>query len=148
MRPESIAWLNQFASLPINDHQRLAMVYLRNNEQITNSDYQRLNHVDSVIANRELNALVQSGLIKQHKTKRWAFYTLNVPVTFEVPQTARTYEEKILEYVRKHGSINNSECCAALGIQPPKAWYLLKKMSEKKLLKLQGEKRWTRYLLP
>ena len=148
MRPESIAWLNQFASLPINDHQRLAMVYLRNNEQITNSDYQRLNHVDSVIANRELNALVQSGLIKQHKTKRWAFYTLVVSAEIKKPQLPQTHEERIVGYVRIHGSINNKECRELLDIKISRAWYLLNKLDSAKKLKKQGKKRWARYVLP
>ena len=29
MSPEAIAWLNQFSSYPLNDRQRLALVYLR-----------------------------------------------------------------------------------------------------------------------
>ncbi|MFN3331723.1 MAG: ATP-binding protein [Caldilinea sp.] len=70
MNPGAIAWLNQFAMHPLNDRQRLALVYLRANEQIANRDYQRLNRVDSVIANRELRRLVESGLIEQHSTGR------------------------------------------------------------------------------
>jgi ATP-dependent DNA helicase RecG len=70
MSPEASAWLNQFADRPLNDQQRLALVYLRHNERMTNSDYQRLNHVDSVTANRELRRLVQAGLIEQNSTRR------------------------------------------------------------------------------
>ena len=29
MTPEAISWLNQFSHLPLNDHQRLALIYLR-----------------------------------------------------------------------------------------------------------------------
>jgi predicted HTH transcriptional regulator len=148
MRPESIAWLNQFASLPINDHQRLAMVYLQNNEQITNSDYQRLNHVDSVIANRELSALSQIGLIIQHKTKRWAFYTLTAPVKIEIIQPPQPEIAKILAYIREFGSINNSECRKLLGIDLQKASHLLKKMNKKKILRKEGERHWAKYYLP
>jgi ATP-dependent DNA helicase RecG len=68
MSPRAIAWLNQFAHRPLNDRQRLALVYLRHNAQMTNSDYQRLNHIDSATANRELRGLVQTGLIEQHTT--------------------------------------------------------------------------------
>ena len=39
--------------------QRVALAYLRQHEQMTNSDYQRLNHVDSVTATRELRGLAQ-----------------------------------------------------------------------------------------
>jgi predicted HTH transcriptional regulator len=139
---------DQFASIPLNDRQRLALVYLRNNGQIANSEYQRLNHVDSVTANRDLNAFVHSGLIKQHKSKRWAYYTLSVSPEAVKPEVPQTDEEKILDYVKRYGSIKNSECCQALGINSSQAWYLLKKLSSKGLLIPQGEKRWKRYILP
>jgi ATP-dependent DNA helicase RecG len=148
MNPEAIAWLNQLADRPLNDHQRLALVYLRHNKQITNSDYQRLNHVDSVTANRELRGLVQLGLIEQQSTRRWAYYTLNVPTEVKVTPPSQTEEEKILAYVRKNGLINNSECCNLLSVESSRAWYLLKKLCANGLLKRQGEKRWTRYVLP
>src|SRR5437764_1456224 len=46
MSPEAITWLNQFSGLALNDRQRLALVYLRNNDRMANNDYQRLNRVD------------------------------------------------------------------------------------------------------
>src|SRR5439155_6893443 len=105
MSPEAIAWLNQFADRPLSDRQRLALVYLRHNERMTNSDYQRLNHVDSVTANRELRGLVQANLIEQHSTRRWAYYTLNVPPEIKTLLQPQTDEERILAYVRERGSI-------------------------------------------
>src|SRR5262249_53110402 len=42
MNPEAIAWLNQFAHVPLDDRQRVALVYLRQHDQITNGEYQRL----------------------------------------------------------------------------------------------------------
>jgi ATP-dependent DNA helicase RecG len=47
MSPEAITWLNQFAGVALNDRQRLALVYLRNNDRMANNDYQRLCRVDS-----------------------------------------------------------------------------------------------------
>ena len=61
MGPEAITWLNQFARLALNDRQRLALVYLRNNERMANNDYQRLNRVDALTAGRELRGLVQAS---------------------------------------------------------------------------------------
>ena len=46
MTSEAVTWLNQFSRLPLNDHQRLALVYLRHHNKITNSDYRRLNRVN------------------------------------------------------------------------------------------------------
>jgi len=147
MNPQAIAWLNQFANQPLNDHQRLALVYLRHNEQMTNSDYQRLNHVDSVTANRELRGLVQSGLTKQHSTRRWAHYTLNVPAEVKVMPPSLSNEEKILAYLREHGSISNSKCRDLLRVDMQRASHLLKKMQGNGLLKREGGRRWARYVL-
>jgi ATP-dependent DNA helicase RecG len=147
MSPEAISWLNQLAGLPLNDNQRIALVYLRDNQQLTNKEYQRLNRVDSVTANRELRGLVQIGLVKQYGTRRWAYYTLTVPQKFGPAAQSRPDEEKILEYVRKHGAINNGECSNLLGITSRSAGYLLQKLCKKLLLKSVAEKRGTRYIL-
>lgn len=124
------------------------MVYLRNNEQITNSDYQRLNHVDSVIANRELSGLIQIGLIKQHKTKRWAFYTLNVPMEKELISPPQTDEEKVLAHVQQQGSISRLNCRILLNISDIQAKYFLQKMHQAKKLRLIGRGRGSKYVLP
>jgi ATP-dependent DNA helicase RecG len=148
MSPPAIAWLNQFAGLPLNDHQRLALVYLRHNEQMTNSDYQRLNHVDSVTANRELRGLVQAGLTKQHSTRRWAYYTLNLPAEEKVTPPSLSNEEKILAYVREHGSIRRTECQQLLGITKNQVRYILQKMYRQGLLRLAGSRKGAKYVLP
>ena len=148
MSPEAIAWLNRFADRPLNDYQRLALVYLRHNEQLTNSDYQRLNHVDSVTANRELRGLVQLGLIEQHRTRRWAYYTLNVPAEISVPPPPQTDEEKILAYVRKHSFIKRLDCRRLLGVTDNQARYILQKMRKQGLLRIEGGQKGARYMLP
>ncbi len=38
MRPDAVKWLNPFSHLPLNDHQRLALVYLKQNHDIGNLD--------------------------------------------------------------------------------------------------------------
>ncbi len=146
MGPESIAWLNRYAGVPMNDHQRLGLVYLHHNDRMVNSDYQRLNHVDSVEANRDLHSLVQTGLIGQHGTRRWTYYTLKVRAEVPEMQRPQTAEERILAYVREHGSINNEECRRLLGVKLTQAGYLLKKMVARGLLRRDGLGRWTRYL--
>ncbi|MHB8092520.1 MAG: RNA-binding domain-containing protein, partial [Syntrophales bacterium] len=111
LNPEAVAWLNRFAEKPMNDHQRMSLVYLRHNEGMTNNDYQRLNHVDSVTATRELRKLTDYGLVDLPGSRRWAYYTLNVPVEAQLLQAVlETDEEKILAYVREHGSIKRAEC--------------------------------------
>jgi ATP-dependent DNA helicase RecG len=145
MSPEAIAWLNQFADRPLSDQQRLALVYLRHNEQMTNSDYQRLNHVDSVTANRELRGLVQAGLTEQHSTQRWAYYTLKVPPEVKAPPR-QTDEEKILAYVQEQGFIKRADCQRLLGVTAIQARHVLQKMRARGLLRLEGSRKGARYL--
>jgi ATP-dependent DNA helicase RecG len=150
MNPEAIAWLNQFASHPLNDRQRVALAYLRLNGQITNGEFQRLNHVDSVTANRELRGLVQTGLVTQNSTRRWAFYTLNVPAETPVvvaPLSAGTDEERILGWVREKGSIKRSECQQLLGVSPVQARHKLQLLRKAGQLKLVGQRKGARYVL-
>jgi predicted HTH transcriptional regulator len=148
LNPEAVAWLNRFAGKPMNDHQRMALVYLRHNQGITNNDYQRLNHVDSVTATRELRSLTDYGLVALHGSRRWAYYTLNVPV--EAPlldATLETDEEKILAYVRKNGSIKRAECQVLLGVTELRARYVLQRMRNNDLLKLKGTRKGSVYHL-
>ena len=59
-----------------------------------------------------------------------------------------TDEEKILVYIREHGSINNAMCQTLLDVDSRRATYLLNKMLEYGLLVRSGERRWARYRLP
>jgi ATP-dependent DNA helicase RecG len=131
MSPEAIAWLNQFADKPLNDGQRVALAYLRQHEQMVNSDYRRLNHVDSVTATRELRGLAQLQLIEQHGTRGGAFYTLSVRAVAPTPQTG---EDRVLDYVRQHGSITNAQCRKHLGVSRRRALYVLKSLCNRHLL--------------
>ena len=150
MNPQAIAWLNQFADKPLNDGQRVALAYLRRNLHMTNSDYQRLNHVDPVCATRELRGLVQSGLAEQHGTRGGAYYTLNVPSDAQPTPAARTDDEKILAYVREHGRISNKECREHLHVDRSRASRLLRSLRNQGLLRVAGKPRgrWVRYVLP
>ena len=58
-----------------------------------------------------------------------------------------TDEEKILAYIREHGSITNSKCRDLLSVSYNRASYLLRKMHQYGLLVREGEQRWARYRL-
>lgn len=146
--PETVTWLNQFAGYPLSDAQRMALAYLRVNRRLTNSDYRRLNNTTTVEATRELRHLVDLGLLEMHGTRRWAYYTLNVQRgPREAPPMSE--EERIVAYLREHGSITNSECreLLDLGDDARRARYILGKMVEQGLIRKVGTKRWARYEL-
>lgn len=121
---------------------------MRCNDQITNSDYQRLNQVDALAAGRELRGLAQSGLVQQESARRWTYYTLRVPAELLGPPVAVSREERILSFVRERGAIGNAECQTLLGIDSKRAWYLLKKMTEMGSLAPIGKGKGRRYRLP
>jgi ATP-dependent DNA helicase RecG len=147
MSPGAIAWLNRFAAVPLSDGQRLALVYLRQNERMANPDYQRLNRVDSTTARQELRGLIQAGLVEQQSAKRWTYYTLKVPRELPTASAAPvTAEDKIIALVREKGSITNPDCRKLLGLDDNQAWYLLKKLTEAGQLKAERYGRWRRYV--
>lgn len=149
MNSDAIAWLNRFADRVLNDRQRLALVYLRHNPQITNFDYQRLAHVDSVTASRELRGLVQIGLTLQHSSRRWTHYTLNVPANDKVEVSLPLLpEDKVLDYVRIHGFITRKQCAEFLDLRDIEARTLLHRMRDKGILTQIGYKKVSRYKLP
>jgi predicted HTH transcriptional regulator len=148
MNPESVAWLNQFSHIPLDDRQRLALVYLRHNDSITNSEYRRLNRVDTTAAGQELRGLVQAKLVEQKGVGRWTTYTLKEQGDVTTEIASQTDEGQIFSYVRTHGSINNSECRDLLNSNLQRASYLLKKLTKNGYLNREGKGRWTRYRLP
>jgi len=150
MDPESIRWLNQYAGFPLNDNQRMALVYLRQNQRMTNSDYRRLNNVqDTLQATRELGELADLGMTTMHGAKRGAFYALSPTLQPIGPRRVATPEEaKVLVHVRQHGSIARRECISILGTTPGHASYLLNRMCKRGELVMIGKRRWARYELP
>lgn len=148
MNPEAIAWLNQFAHVSLNDRQRLTLVYLRQHDQITNSEYQRLNRVNAMVAGQDLRSLVQTGLVTQHGASRWTSYSLGIPREHTELKTLQTDEAKILAFVRERGSITNIECRGLLAVNEARAYYLLNKLSSSGQLRSEGTGRWRRYALP
>jgi len=101
-----------------------------------------------VEATRELR-----GLVEMHGTRRWAYYTLSeaTPRRVQLPlPEAMSDEERILAYVKQHGSIRNADCRELLGLgdDNEKARYILSKLVKAGKLERVGEKRGTRYVLP
>ena len=89
-------------------------------------------------------SLVQSGLVEQHSTRRWAYYTLSVAAKTETTPVPPSDEERIIAYLREHGSINNTECRNLLQTDIQRASNLLRQMHNQGFLKREGERRWAR----
>ena len=148
--PETLNWLNQFASYPLSDAQRTGLAYLRSNRRLTNSDYRRVNNATTVEATQELRAMVNLGLIKMHGTRRWAYYTLTQEKEHGRELWTRP-ARLILDYVDRHGSITNRKCRELLGWgeqERGKAYRLLKSLVEQGELRPKGHGRGAHYMRP
>jgi ATP-dependent DNA helicase RecG len=148
MNPDAVSWLNQFAAISLTDRQRLALVYLRQHQQISNGDYRRLNRVGPTLAGQELRGLVDADVIDQEGVGRWTRYRLKVSPALPEQRKPQTDEDRIVEHVRAVGSITNTECRALLGVDDTRAYYLLKKLCDAGRLKPEGKGKWRQYVLP
>lgn len=148
MTTEAVSWLNPFSHLPLNDHQRLVLIYLRQHSSIDNRDYRRLNRVDVMTAGQDLRGLVQTGFVEQTGFGRWTKYILKFQNDSTDIAIQKSDEEKIFVYILNHGSINNSECRELLNVNDDRAYYLLKKLSEKGKLKTLKKGKGRRYVVP
>ena len=92
--------------------------------------------------------MVQTGLVEQTGFGRWTKYVLPVKALSIDNSVHKSDEEKILSYIIKHGSINNSECRKLLNVNDTRAYYLLKKLSEKGKLKALKKGKGRRYVVP
>jgi ATP-dependent DNA helicase RecG len=148
---ESIDWLNAVAAdLQLNERQKLALVYLRHNHRLTNSEYRRLHRgLDSRDAGRELQGLVRARAAVMKGTRGGSFYALALPREVPAIETPTSDENRVLAYVRQNGSIQAGTCARLLGWQDAKrAGRLLHSMSEHGLLRPEKERRWRRYVAP
>lgn len=145
MSPDAIGWLNQFAQRPMNDQQRLSLVFLLHNERMTNSDYRRLAHVDMGTATRDLRGLAAGGLVAIHGTGRWTSYTLQQHLRPAVETL--TEEERLLAFVAQHGSISNAQTQELLGISARRAKSVLTRLRKQRRLRMEGNGRSIAYVL-
>ena len=60
----TLDWLGRFADVTLNDAQRYALAYLRHHTQLANRDYRRLNNTDAQTALRDLQDLVEAGVVR------------------------------------------------------------------------------------
>jgi predicted HTH transcriptional regulator len=99
-------------------------------------------------AGQDLRGLVQADLVEQTGVGRWTKYRLKISGGEFVKSTLGENEEKIIARIQQRGEITNAECREILGTNLTDTSYLLKKMTEKGLIKRVGKHRWTRYELP
>jgi len=89
-----------------------------------------------------LDAMLKANLQPpRFEDKRTSFLV----VLYNAP--AMSDEERILAYVKEHGSIKRADCQQLLGVDDIKAKHVLRKMKEAGLLRQEGTRRGARYVL-
>ena len=63
-------------SLNLNDRQVRAILFVKEKGKITNSDYQQINGTSARTAVRDLESLVNNGVLKMKGERKGAFYEL------------------------------------------------------------------------
>jgi len=104
---------------------------------------------------RELKNMIEHALLRSggKPIERDDLYFVDFksptpPPTPEPIAVVKSDEDKIIVYVRKHGTINNTQCRHLLASNFQRASYLLKKMNREGMLVREGERRWAKYRLP
>ena len=64
-------------SLGLNERQIKAVLYVKENGKITNIEYQKLNEISARTAVRDLEFLVENGVLKMKGERKGAFYELS-----------------------------------------------------------------------
>jgi hypothetical protein len=83
---------------------------------------------------------------RQRRTTCKLSFSRDLP-SEQTPQPSPTPRDRILDYVRWHGSINNSEYRELLGVGLNRASYLLRRMVTEGKLVRDGARRGSRYHL-
>ncbi|MBI1922979.1 sigma-54-dependent Fis family transcriptional regulator [Candidatus Poribacteria bacterium] len=99
---------------------------------------------------RQLQDIIKSALIKSEGSALIQPEHLPglVGKPTDIPCTPQTDEERILAYVKAHGSINNKECRRLLTVDIHRASNLLRKLTKDGALIREGRHRHAKYRLP
>lgn len=102
-----------------------------------------------------LEKLVETGLLEPHGTGRGRTYTLSATMYQKAGKKSEyirqagfapiQQEQMVLNYIDKHGSIKRADVIDLCRLNGPQAYRLLKKLTEKGLLKKAGEKKYAVY---
>ncbi|HEY0020898.1 MAG TPA: ATP-binding protein [Longimicrobium sp.] len=73
----TLRWLQELArGEPVSEAQRQALAFVRHNGSMTNGDYCRVTGSDSRVATRELNEMMDRGLLERTGVGRWSTYAV------------------------------------------------------------------------
>lgn len=137
-------WPQSVRALPISLTQKRAMVGLVDRE-FSNADYGELNAVDRDTAYRELNDLVERGLVQATGSGAGTSYrVVREAVSHSAPNTAPPME-RIVARMAEAGFITNTDYRDAFDVDRKTAKAALASWVGEGVLVREGNRRWARY---
>lgn len=70
----AIIWVLPFTKQGLNERQIKAVLLVKKNGKITNSEYQKLNHVSDRTALRDIEELTEIGILLKEGEKKGTYY--------------------------------------------------------------------------
>ena len=102
-----IEWLNHFSVYELNEHQKTALVFLRETGAVDNLTYRQMNNSEILKASRELRAMRDMGLLES-KGKGSATYYIPGQLFIETARNAVESLDESTEALNTHGGAEAS----------------------------------------
>lgn len=138
----SAEWQKLVAGLPINVAQK--RVLLAHPERFTNEDYRRLSEVDPDLAYREIQELVNLGLILPTGTGRGASYHV-APDLHRTRAFLEARLPRLREHFRREERLTNADFRQMFGLTRYAAVNDLRRLVDEGFLRMEGQRRGTHY---
>lgn len=126
----TLRWLEDIArDEPLGETQRQALAFVRHNGSLTNGDYCRVTGSDSRVATRELNELVDRGLVERRGAGRWSVYALREPAEpGAAARHRRNRADEIVDLLKDAGSLSARDIATMLGLSASGVRYWLSRL--------------------
>jgi ATP-dependent DNA helicase RecG len=126
----TLRWLEDLTSgEPVSEPQRQALAFLRHNGSLTNGDYCRVTGSDSRAATRELNELIDRGLLARTGVGRWSSCALRDRAEPRTPARHRKDRaDEIVDLLRASGSLPAREIALKLRLSASGVRYWLSRL--------------------
>ena len=143
---ETRRWLRQFEPLGLSGNQKRLLAYAKEHDgTFTSRAYQKLASVDIYTASRDIKDLIRKGIARPQK-KGGRIYELVEPGV-EKPLAFPPEYQALEAHLARQGWITNTDIREGLSVSRPEATRIADSLVRMGLLRTEGKRRWTRYVL-